>query len=421
MHITIIAFGTQGDVQPFIALGKGLEATGDCVTVVTHDIFQTFVELQGLRFRPLRGVNIKDIIEQLAGHSGGTGGRQGRLAQVVKAYRLLKTALSDMGDSCYEACQGSDLMIYAPLIPGVFDTVAEELTIPRIIAALQPFDITSEFPCFIFTRSLGGYFNRLSYPIAWMAGWSMYRSGVNVWRQKRFQLPPLEWNYLLHTAKGSVPRIYGFSPSVIPKPLDWGPHSSITGYWFLDQSQTWQPPSTLLDFLESGPPPVYIGFGSMIMQDPESAVLLVLKTLDRIRQRGVLLTGWTGLRQTDLPDHVISVDAVPHEWLFPRTVAAVHHGGAGTTAAALRAGVPSIIIPFIIDQPFWGQRVFGLGTGPQPIPRKKLTPDRLSAAIHKAITNTPMRQRAAALGERIRSEDGVAQAVDCIHHIMWLQ
>jgi len=205
--------------------------------------------------------------------------------------------------------------------------------------------------------------------------------------------------------------LYCYSPAVVPRPPDWSEHAHVTGYWFLDHLPDWQPPHDLVDFLESGPPPVYVGFGSMTSRDPEKTSRIVLDALRQSGQRGVIATGWGGLSQSGLPGEVFVTEAVPHDWLFPRMAAVAHHGGAGTTGAGLRAGVPSIIIPVTDDQPFWGRRVNALGAGPAPIPRKRLTAERLAHAISVAVTDDSIRKRAAELGETIRAEDGVGNAV----------
>jgi UDP:flavonoid glycosyltransferase YjiC (YdhE family) len=185
----------------------------------------------------------------------------------------------------------------------------------------------------------------------------------------------------------------------------------------LDPPLDWSPPPALVDFLNAGAPPVYVGFGSMSSRDPRATANLVLQALQRTGQRALLLSGWAGLQPADLPPHVFPLDALPHAWLFPRVAAIVHHGGAGTTGAALRAGVPSIVIPFFGDQPFWGHRVAELGAGPRPIPRRQLTPDRLATAIQTAVTDTAMRQRAVAVGAAIQAEDGLARAVEVISRL----
>ncbi len=191
----------------------------------------------------------------------------------------------------------------------------------------------------------------------------------------------------------------------------------MTGYWFLDAAADWTPPAALMKFLNSGKPPVYIGFGSMGSRKPAATAALVLAALDRSGQRGILLSGWGGLSQANLPDTVLMVESIPHSWLFPRMAAVVHHGGAGTTAAGLRAGVPSIVIPFFGDQLFWGQRVAKLGVGTAPIPRKQLTVELLAQAIDRAVTDPVMIRQAANLGAKIQAEDGIAHAVAVIHAI----
>jgi UDP:flavonoid glycosyltransferase YjiC (YdhE family) len=212
--------------------------------------------------------------------------------------------------------------------------------------------------------------------------------------------------------------LYGFSPSVIPKPVDWDSNIHVTGYWLLDSGSDWTPPSDLVEFLEGGTPPVYIGFGSMSNRNPEETANLCLQALAQTKQRAIMLSGWGGLQKANLPDTVFMIDSVPHSWLFPRVGAVVHHGGAGTTAAGLRAGVPSIIIPFFGDQLFWGQRIAELGVGPEPIPRKKLTVKRLAQAIQQAVTDESMRQRAFNLGAQIQAEDGIAGAVAVVQNIV---
>jgi UDP:flavonoid glycosyltransferase YjiC (YdhE family) len=212
-----------------------------------------------------------------------------------------------------------------------------------------------------------------------------------------------------------MPILYGYSPAVIPPAPDWPPSVHVTGYWFPDPPASWAPPPELQAFLEAGPPPVYIGFGSMSSRDPQATARLALDALARTGQRGIILSGWGGMHQPDLPPAVLAIDGAPFSWLFPRVAAVVHHGGAGTTAAGLAAGVPAVVVPFFGDQPFWGRRVFELGAGPAPIPRKRLTVDNLSAALARAVADPAMRNQTARLGKTLQSEDGVARAVEVIN------
>jgi sterol 3beta-glucosyltransferase len=202
---------------------------------------------------------------------------------------------------------------------------------------------------------------------------------------------------------------------MLPVPADYPPHVHVTGYWFLDQISNWQPPSDLVGFLEAGVPPVYIGFGSMSGTKAQERANIVLEVLARTGQRGLLASGWGGLKATDLPANVFMLEQAPHDWLFPRVSAVVHHGGAGTTAAGLRAGKPTVMVPFIADQPFWGKLVHELGVGPQPIPQKKLSVMALAEAINITTTDSEIRHRAEAMGEKIRVEDGIGNAVEIIN------
>jgi UDP:flavonoid glycosyltransferase YjiC (YdhE family) len=211
-----------------------------------------------------------------------------------------------------------------------------------------------------------------------------------------------------------APSLYGYSPSVIPKPPDWDEYQHVTGYWFLDAQPDWQPPADLLRFLESGSPPVYVGFGSVSHEHPERQTRLILRALELTGQRGVLLTGWGGLTRLSASPNVFFVDNVPHAWLFPRMAAVIHHGGAGTTGAGLRAGVPNIITAFVTDQGAWADRVVQLGVGPRVPGIKQLTAEKLAEAINTAVNDSALRARAAALGEKIRAENGVARAVELI-------
>jgi UDP:flavonoid glycosyltransferase YjiC (YdhE family) len=247
--------------------------------------------------------------------------------------------------------------------------------------------------------------------------WQQGRSADTAARQQVLELPAAPFFGPFKSPRlQNSPVLYGFSEAVIAKPADWGSQAHITGYWFLESERDWQPPPGLEAFLQRGPTPISIGFGSMSSRKAEETAQLILQALAKSGQRAILLTGWKGLQVDTLPENVFALDSAPHEWLFSHVSAVVHHGGAGTTAAGLRAGVPSIVVPFFADQPFWGQRVADLGVGPAPIPRKKLTADRLAQAIQQAVQDSAMQQRASSLGEKIRAENGIARAVALIEH-----
>jgi UDP:flavonoid glycosyltransferase YjiC (YdhE family) len=319
------------------------------------------------------------------------------------------------------ACQGMDLILtgLAGLYVGL--ALAEKLELPLVQAYYIPFTPTRLYPSFLLPPipiRLGGSLNRLTYHLARQVMWQGFRSADKLVREKELNLPPAPFfgPYNSEFSRDN-PILYGFSPSVIPPPPDWDDNIHITGYWFLEQDENWIPPQPLVDFLQAGQPPIYVGFGSMSNSKPEETTRLVLNTLAATNQRGILLAGWGGMHMGDLPSTVFAVDSVPFSWLFPRMAAVVHHGGAGTTAAGLRAGVPSIVVPFFGDQPFWGSRVAKLGVGPAPIPLRKLSVERFSQAIQTAVSDTAMRRRAEELGAKIQAEDGIVRAVSLIDQL----
>jgi predicted nucleic acid-binding protein len=201
--------------------------------------------------------------------------------------------------------------------------------------------------------------------------------------------------------------LHGVSRHVLPQAADWPDRYHVTGYWFLGDGGGWRPPDELAAFLEGGPAPVAIGFGSMTSSNPAAMARLVVDAARAAGRRAILLTGWERLDGRALGADVLAVPAAPHDWLYPRVAAAVHHGGAGTVVAALAAGTPNVIVPHMADQPYWGRRVAALGVGPRPIPRHRLTVARLEGAIRLAAEDAALRGRAAALGARIRAEDGI--------------
>ena len=419
MRITIITIGSRGDVQPYLALGLGLHHAGHDVCLATHITFEPLIREQGLEFAPVKG-DIRQLIESGSIQDIFDTGRNSILFSrrfMRSAEPLVLQSVMDM----LEACRGAELIILAGIgFYGGYD-VATKLGTPFIQAALQPVVPTRSFQSVFFPPPskwlpLKGKYNQLTHIIFRQTFWYFVRGPLNKARREVLDLPPapIKGPFDVVNDQHSL-MLLGYSPTVLPKPKEWGPWLHVTGYWFLDHPLNWKPSNDLVDFLESGPPPVYVGFGSMSNRDPEETTALVLDALTSSKQRGVLLTGWGGLHQSHLPDTVINIDAVPHDWLFPRVAAVVHHGGAGTTAAGLRAGVPSIVVPFFGDQFFWGQRVAALGVGPQPISRKKLTSSKLANTIIEAVNNEHIQLRSSEIGTNIRAEDGVQKAVGIIN------
>jgi sterol 3beta-glucosyltransferase len=300
-------------------------------------------------------------------------------------------------------------------------SIAEAFMAPPVMALLQPMIVpTAEFPPPGMPElPLGGTYNKLSYK-AIAAGYSMYTGMVNEMRQDVMGLEKFpKGTGLYKTAAGApIHVLHGFSSHVIPRPGDWPDQASIPGYWFLQRRDDWQPPEELADFLAAGEAPVYVGFGSMAGRDPARRTKIVIEALLQANRRGILASGWGGLQSADMPPSILPIEGAPHDWLFPQMSAVVHHGGAGTTAAGLRAGRPTVVCPFMGDQPFWGSRVYALGVGPEPIPQKKMTADILAAAIRTAVSNESMGEKADVLGQKIRDEDGVGTATAVIGEIL---
>ena len=418
MRIAIIALGTRGDVQPYIALGKGLKKAGNSVRLVTHENFESLVNAHGLEFWSVKG-NVQDVVQSEEMRKVLEKGNF--LAITAQMAKNSQKAAISWAQEGLVACQGMDMVLagMGGLYLGL--ALAEKLQIPFVQAYVVPFTPTKAFPSVLLPNSpprLGSFLNRLSHHLTRQVMWQGFRSADNLARQQILDLPALPfWGPYNLDRLHKYPILYGFSPSLIPKPSDWNDNIHITGHWFLDSASDWTPSSALMEFLENGKPPIYIGFGSMGNRKPAETTNLFLQALEQTQQRAILLSGWGGLRQESLPDTVFMVDSIPHSWLFPRVLAVVHHGGAGTTAAGLRAGVPSIIIPFFGDQFFWGQRVAKLGVGSDPIPRKQLTVEGLAQAIQQVLGDRQMHQRAANLGEKIRSEDGIGNAVAVVQNL----
>jgi sterol 3beta-glucosyltransferase len=414
MKLTIIAPGSQGDVRPFLALGKELQDTGHQVRVATQQSFAELAKGCGLVFYPLHD-DMETLLRDPAVRAAVS--KNNPLAQL----RLMKKKLVVLNEQwmrdCLEACLDADLVTggFGALMAG--QPVAEKLHIPFIQAWLAPFTPTHAFPATSFPqlrKRFGGRLNRRSHVLGWrLLAWPMQRATINLARRKVLELPPAPyWDGPLAYFKDQTwPVLNGFSQHVVPRPEDWPAHHHVTGYWFLDPPSDWRPQPALVDFLKAGPPPVYIGFGSMSHADPQAATRLVLEALQISGQRGILLAGWGGLTSADLPSSVTMVEAVPHAWLFPQVKAVVHHGGAGTTAAGLRAGKPTLCVPFIsLDQGFWGWRVADLGVGPPPIPSKQLNAEKLAQAITTLVSDPNIQQHAAEIGDKIRGENGAAEA-----------
>jgi UDP:flavonoid glycosyltransferase YjiC (YdhE family) len=316
----------------------------------------------------------------------------------------------------WQAAKHSEAVLYKGPTALYGYNVAQKLGVPCADLQFFPVTPTREFPTFFLGdgRSRGALLDRAGWWGTEQMIWRMMQQpGVNRQRREILDLPPLRTNARALQDRQGMPLYYAYSPLVLPRPADWHPRVQVTGYLPTSAPAGWEPPADLVRFLDAGEPPVSFGLGSVPVARPTRLIDAYLEALDRTGRRGVLIGGWSKLGlDRELPDHVLQIDSAPYDWLFPRLAAAVHHGGAGTTAASLRAGIPTIITPVAADQPSWGRRVADLGVGPEPVNIKKVDADRLTAAIGQATTDEAMRERAAGLGARLRQEDGIGRTAE---------
>lgn len=415
MNITFIAFGTRGDVQPAIALGQALQAKGHHIRILASSHFRVWVEQHGLQAAAAT-VDVQAVMESEGGRDWVEHGNN-PLRQIQVMKRLLDKGAWPMMTDAWDACRDADVIISSFTSDPYAVALAEKLGAKAISMPLQPALIatrsgaaTMHGPRPNHESALNYWFGRL---LLETGPWQLIGAQVNRFRRAVLGLPPQTAAQNV-AARKQMLVVHAYSAHVVPHPPDWPPTYHTTGYWFLDETNHWTPPPELVKFLEAGDLPVGLGFGSMTGRDPARVTRLVREAVTRSGRRAVLLAGWARLGGETVSPDIFLLESAPHAWLYPRLAAVVHHGGAGTTAAGLRAGQPTVIVPHMADQPFWGSRIHALGVGPPPIPRPRLTAENLGAALHRVATDSAMRQRAVTLGEKIRAEDGVGQAVRLI-------
>ncbi len=423
MKVLILTLGTRGDVQPFVALARGLTDAGHEAVLAAPHRFARFVGERGVTFAgiddgPMRlmdrdadsGTKVGDVA---------TGGLVAKLALAKRMTTMFTTVLEDCWSVAAEGLGGgADVVVHnGQVMAG--QHVAERLGAPAVLASPIPVYVpTREFPWpgVDVPAWLPRALNRATY-LGMRGPAMMFGRTVDRWRDTTLGLPRRRGRHdpCLRPDGSPAPVLHAISRHVIPRPADWPASATVTGYWFAPERP--RLPDGLTRFLDAGDPPVFVGFGSMARPDPAATTAIVLDAARRAGVRAVLGTGWGGLDAT-ASDDVFVIDDVPYEHLFPRVAAVVHHGGAGTVAAAAAAGRPQVVCPFVADQPFWGRRMHDLGVATEPIRQRHLSPDRLATVIHEAVTAPDLATTATELGNRIRTERGVDNAVGQLERIV---
>ncbi|CAE6514541.1 unnamed protein product [Rhizoctonia solani] len=432
MNIVIMIVGSRGDVQPFVALGKRLKEHGHEVRIATHGTFRSFVTGAGLRFFDIGG-DPEQLMSYMVRNPGLMPGLESLTnGDIGMKRKMVAEYLDGCWKACYEPDEDEDQLSFAAdaIIsnPPAFAHIhcAEALGIPLQLSFTMPWCATADFPhplVNILQSNAGkGLTNVLSYALAELMTWQGLGDVINDFRTKTLGLKPLS----LRSGAGIVDRLripwtYCMSPALVPKPDDWTNHIDVVGFYFLDLASNYQPPDNLKKFLDEGEPPIYIGFGSIVIDEPQEMTQKIFDAIRETGARAILSAGWGGLFAPDspnVPEGVLILDKqtgnIPHDWLFDHVSAVCHHGGAGTTSAGLKAGKPTIVVPFFGDQPFWGAMIARAGAGPEPIPQDELSTRKLIAAF-EFVKSSRARGAAERMGRQIRNESGVMLGVDSFH------
>jgi len=404
MRVLIVAVGSRGDVAPYVGLGRRLQESGHQVAIATHENFADLVREVGLEWRRLSGDAPALIRSRMQSGSSEPTRR-----------RATSDFLAGIGDDIAEAAQlGTDLILTCLGQTPLSTLVAAGFGVPSMGVYLAPSVPTAEFRM---PGSAPDGVDNLT------AGRQLLNRGRALYAEilprlgRRLGLPEAAceevWDHWLGSS--GWPICLGYSPAVVPRPADWPDHVAVVCYWWPTTPPGWQPPPDVTDFLDAGPRPVFVGFGSMAVGSGERLGPVIVEAIREAGVRAVVQSGWAEMSVEG--DDVLQIGDVPHEWLFPRMAAVVHHAGAGTTAAGLRAGVPAVTVPVLADQPFWAERVHQLGAEPTPVPFADLTPPRLAGAIRAALDEPRHRERAAELARLVNDEDGAGIVVRRIEQL----
>lgn len=407
MNITILTFGSRGDVQPFLPLSLGLISRGHNVILAAPPRFKNLIEEYGITFFPLAG-DPEELSRRLndAGYN------------FIKQVKELMSHAVDIGvemlHQTEEACRDADLIIHTFAHAVGAHTLAREKNIPDIhIQTFPMFAPTGDYPNVTMPNFGNRFLNRLTHTLSMQITMLTSTMGFEQVR-RRAGLPKRK---LYHPFKDDPPRLRtpilcAWSPSLLPPSSDWNPHVHVTGYYFLPENKSYSPPPELDEFLKSGKPPVCVSFGSMVNKNAGKIDAIIRDVLKQTGNRGIILSGWGSAHRESTSD-LLYLESAPHDWLLPKCKMLIHHGGAGTISAGLRAGIPQVVVPFMADQPFWGDRVHAVGVGPTPIRVSQLSVEKMAVAMAEAETNIIL-ERAQVTGQHIRGETGVDTAVKLI-------
>lgn len=404
MKVVILTYGSRGDIEPFIPLSLGLMARGHSVKLAAPARFKLLIEQRGITFVSLAG-DPAELSQRLndSGHN---------FFRIIRS--LMHHAIeigADVLQQTEKACSDADIILHTFLHAVGGHTLAREKNIPDVHIQLFPmFTPTGDYPNVTLPDLKLRSANRLTHQISrLMTVWGAKIGFEQVRRRSGFQKRKLYSPFDDNSNRPPTPILCAWSPRVLPPSKDWPWNVQVTGYLFENFDSTYQPPIELQRFLDAGEPPICISFGSMINRDARKIDHILHEALRQTNNRGIILSGWSEVRNQS-SDNILYLDAIPHQWLLPRCKMVIHHGGAGTTSAGLRAGIANIVVPFTADQPFWGYRVHAIGGGPKPIPVKKLSVENLTQAIFDA--DAPLlRMHSQEIGHQLRSEDGVRQAI----------
>lgn len=411
--ITIICAGSRGDFQPYIALAQELKKLGEEIRIAGFTEFESFVRNYEIDYIPIEADYEKLGVDPKMLKQAGSADNPFKM---LLTFNKMKKYGAEIAKETYASLEGSDLIVYHPgCTIGYF--AAQEMGIPAVLASPFPMNKTNEYLSIVtYGKSKPTKLNKIiSYKMIQGMLWLASSNTVKQYWKKRFERLPNNFGNPYERISKKHQAIVSCSNFVFPRPKDWNENIHQSGYWFVEENIEYRPSKELEEFINKGEKPVYIGFGSVFNnEEKDELVKIIIDAMRKCGTRGII----SGMGEIDnLPDNLISVGSIPHTWLFENVSVVCHHGGAGTTAAGFRAGVPSVIIPFSNDQFAWAHRAFDLDVGAKPIYRKNLTADKLVEGINFALDKN-IASNAKKLSQSIASENGALDCAKVITHML---